>query len=180
MNPQARRRLSKRLAYHLRHGPGDAGIELDRHGWVEVDELLAGLESTGRAVTRADLRAVVEAPGKDRFELRDGRIRARYGHSVPVAPEHGTAVPPGVLYHGTVADALPAIAEEGLRPMQRRAVHLSPDAATARQVGARRGRPVVVRVDTAGMAAAGHEFRRAGRDVWLTDHVPPRYLEIPE
>jgi putative RNA 2'-phosphotransferase len=55
-------------------------------------------------------------------------------------------------------------------------VHLSPDAETARVVGARRGRPVILRVDAGGMAADGAEFFRATNGVWLTDAVPPERL----
>jgi putative RNA 2'-phosphotransferase len=47
---------------------------------------------------------------------------------------------------------------------------------TARTVGARRGRPVVLRVDAAGMHAAGMTFYRASNGVWLTDRVPPEWL----
>jgi putative RNA 2'-phosphotransferase len=55
-------------------------------------------------------------------------------------------------------------------------VHLSADAATARAVGGRRGRPVVLRVDAAAMAADGHRFTRSANGVWLVDAVPPGYL----
>jgi putative RNA 2'-phosphotransferase len=85
-------------------------------------------------------------------------------------------VPPDVLYHGTVERSLPAIRREGLRPMGRHHVHLSPDEETARQVGARRGHPVVLTVDARTMAEAGHEFRLSANGVWLVDRVPPRYL----
>lgn len=62
--------------------------------------------------------------------------------------------------------------------MGRHHVHLSPDAATARVVGARRGRPVVLRVDATAMHAADHRFLVADNAVWLTDHVPPGYLDV--
>ena len=81
-----------------------------------------------------------------------------------------------MLYHGTVERFLPAIRAEGLRPGQRTHVHLSADVGTARTVGARRGRPVVLRVDAAGMHAAGLVFHRATNGVWLTDRVPPRWF----
>lgn len=50
------------------------------------------------------------------------------------------ATPPPYLYHGTVTRYLDAIRTEGLRPMNRHDVHLSPDRETATRVGARRGR----------------------------------------
>lgn len=86
------------------------------------------------------------------------------------------AVPPDALFHGTVARSLPEIERDGLRPMRRHDVHLSATIETASKVGARRGAPVVLRVDAAAMVAAGYQFRVSANGVWLVDHVPPRYL----
>lgn len=183
MDERQRRRLSKRLSYHLRHGPGDAGVVLDPAGWVEVGALLTGLGRTGRPVTRARLEEVVARDDRRRFELSpDGRrIRARYGHSVDVDPGHEpVAEPPAVLYHGTTPTALAGIRRRGLVPRGRRHVHLSGDAASARRVGARHGRPVVLEVDAVGLVAEGHALARAAPDVWLVDHVPPRHLTLPD
>lgn len=171
-------RLSKHLSLVLRHRPGSVGLELDPRGWVEVAALLAALGQHGRSVTREDLDRVVRTNDKQRFEWdRAGdRIRARQGHSVPVELGLAPAEPPAVLFHGTTQRVVPAILAEGLRRQQRHHVHLSPDAATARRVGARRGEPVVLEVDAAGMARAGHRFWRTANGVWLADRVPPEFL----
>ena len=84
--------------------------------------------------------------------------------------------PPPVLYHGTAKSVLPAILREGLSRMGRHHVHLSPDPETARKVGARRGRPAVLEVDSGRMAREGRKFYRSGNGVWLVDAVPPLYL----
>jgi putative RNA 2'-phosphotransferase len=55
-------------------------------------------------------------------------------------------------------------------------VHLSADAQTAANVGARHGTPVVLRIRAGGMAAAGHLFYRSENGVWLTDAVPPQFI----
>jgi putative RNA 2'-phosphotransferase len=168
---------SKFLAYVLRHDPAAIGITLDSAGWVQVDDLMAAAGRHGRPLAVRTLRQVVDAPGKRRFEIRDGRIRAAQGHSVPVDLGLASVVPPPVLFHGTAAASLPVILAEGLKPGRRNHVHLSAGQATAAAVGARRGPPVVLRVDAAGMHAAGHEFRCAANGVWLTDRVPPAYIE---
>ncbi len=167
---------SKFLAYVLRHDPAAIGISLDGAGWVQVDDLIAAAGRHGRPLPAQTLRQVIQAPGKRRFEIRDGRIRAAQGHSVPVDLGLASAVPPAVLFHGTVARSLPGILAEGLQPGRRTHVHLSADRATATAVGARRGRPVVLRVDSAGMRAAGHEFLCAANGVWLTARVPPAFI----
>ena len=170
---------SKFLAYVLRHDPAAIGLTLDSGGWVAVDELMAAAGRHGRPLSAELLRRVVHAPGKRRFEIRDGRIRAAQGHSVPVDLGLTAVPPPAVLFHGTVARFLPGIMADGLRPGERIHVHLSADPATAAAVGARRGRPVVLRVDATGMHAAGHEFFRAANGVWLTARVPPGYITRP-
>ena len=65
------------------------------------------------------------------------------------------------------------ILAEGLKPVRRLHVHLSPDVGTAQRVGRRHGRPVLLRVATAALHAEGRLFRRADNGVWSTDQVPP-------
>jgi len=60
--------------------------------------------------------------------------------------------------------------------MERHHVHLSADEETARGVGARRGRPVVLVIDAAAMHRDGHVFFVSANGVWLTEDVPPRYF----
>jgi putative RNA 2'-phosphotransferase len=172
--------LSKRLSYVLRHAPDSVGLTLDPAGWVDADELLAALGRHGRPVTRAELEDVVARNDKQRFAFDEQRtrIRASQGHSVPVSLGYEPVVPPDELFHGTVQRSLPAILTDGLRPGNRHAVHLSPDARTARQVGARRGPPVVLRVDAAALARDGAVFTRSANGVWLVDRVPPGYLAV--
>lgn len=171
-------RASKRLSRHLRHAPGDIGITLTPDGWVEVDTLLAALRRNGVNLTRAQLDKVVEGNDKRRFAFDESglRIRASQGHSVDVDLALPSAVPPDVLYHGTVSRFMDAIMHEGLRSMKRHAVHLSANVDTARAVGGRRGVPVLLNVDSAGMTAAGHEFQVSANGVWLTAVVPPEFL----
>jgi len=168
--------LGKLLAYVLRHHPDAAGVSLDAAGWVDVDELVAGLRHAGHRVDADDVRRAVAQDGKRRYELAGGRIRAAQGHSVEVDLGLDPRTPPAVLFHGTVERFLPSILAEGLRPGSRQFVHLSADVVTAEAVGRRRGEPVVLVVDAEGLHAAGHEFRQSSNGVWLTDAVPPAFL----
>jgi putative RNA 2'-phosphotransferase len=171
-------RVSKRLSYVLRHHPDTVGIELDAAGWVDVDALLAALAAHGLRLSRAELEHVVATNDKRRFAFdpTGTRIRASQGHSVGVDLGYQPTTPPDVLFHGTPARNVPAILREGLRAGNRHAVHLSPDVATARKVGERRGRAVVLRVDAGRLAAAGVVFTRSANGVWLVDAVPPEFL----
>ncbi|MFE9722048.1 RNA 2'-phosphotransferase [Streptomyces sp. NPDC005794] len=173
-------KVSRYLSKHLRHSPDRIGISLDPQGWVAVDELLRACARHGVAVTRDELDHVVAADDKQRFAVDGDHIRASQGHSVTVDLGLPPAEPPAYLYHGTVARTLGAIRTEGLRPMNRHHVHLSPDRETAVRVGARRGAPVVLAVDTGAMHQAGHVFHVSANGVWLTDSVPPEFLRLRE
>jgi putative RNA 2'-phosphotransferase len=170
---------SRFLTFVLRHHPEAIGLRLDDGGWVAIDDLLAALAAHGRSLDRSTLDSIMSTSDKQRFEIHSGLIRAAQGHSVPVDLGLPPRTPPAVLFHGTVEWFLASIRERGLERGRRRHVHLSLDEATAATVGARRGRPVILRVDADGMHASGHVFFRAANGVWLTDHVPPRWLGFP-
>ncbi|CAM5584422.1 MULTISPECIES: RNA 2'-phosphotransferase [Streptomyces] len=172
-------KVSKYLSRHLRHQPERIGLTPDPGGWVEIDTLIAAAAAHGFPLSRAELDHVVAANDKRRFAVEDGRIRASQGHSIEVDLGLPPATPPPYLYHGTVARHLDAIRAEGLRPMNRHAVHLSADRETATRVGARRGRPVVLSVDSGAMHRDGHVFHISANGVWLTETVPARYLRFP-
>lgn len=174
--------VSRLLSLILRHRPGDFGVSLDPAGWTTVTEVLTALSVAGKPVTAERLAAIVAASDKQRFAISaDGtRIRANQGHSVPVSLGHEARQPPPRLFHGTVARFLPSIRQSGLVRGRRHHVHLSPAPEQALVVGARRGEPVLLEVEAAAMHAAGHMFLLSPNGVWLTDHVPPSYLIIPE
>lgn len=174
-----RARTSRRLSHVLRHGPQSIGITLDAGGWVEIEALLRGLREHGMRLTEAQLMEVVRRCDKQRFAIdpTGTRIRAHHGHSVPVDLQLDPLEPPAMLFHGTTSRFTAAIAREGLTPRGRTSVHLSTDAETARSVGARRGRPVVLRVDAAAMT--GTSFYRTANGVWLVDSVSPQHLRWP-
>ena len=165
----------KRLAYLLRH---DTHYAFDAHGWREVSNLV---EHHG--FTRDELINIVANSNKQRFEFSENGlfIRARQGHSITVDVELTEAIPPEFLYHGTIAANVPSIMEKGLVPMSRQHVHLSVDETTAVKVGSRRkGNVVVLKVAAHKMWEDGHRFGLSRNNVWLTEVVPPKYLEITE
>jgi len=171
--------LGKFVSLVLRHDPHLAGLELEPGGWVSVDRLLEGLRAAGRPITQEELDFLVQENDKRRYsyDASGTRIRANQGHSVPVDLGLEAASPPDVLYHGTHLGVLQAVLEQGLSKMERHAVHLSADAATAKTVGSRRGSPVVLRVDAKAMVEQGFVFHRSDNGVWLTERVPPGFLE---
>lgn len=170
-------RASKFLSHVLRHRPEAIGVTLDEGGWVDVDELLEACRRAGKRLTQKELLEVVALNDKQRFTMREGRIRANQGHSIDVDLGLDPVEPPMYLYHGTAEHRLEAIRQNGLRRMNRHHVHLSPDVDTARRVGIRHGTPVILQVSAGAMFVAGYAFYLSENGVWLTECVPCQYLE---
>jgi putative RNA 2'-phosphotransferase len=170
--------VSKYLSKYLRHRPEELGLVLMPGGWVEVDALLVASARKGFPISRAELEEVVARNDKKRFAFDESGtlVRAQQGHSAPVDLEFEPTTPPETLYHGTPERNLPEILRSGLLKMRRHHVHLSPDEITARAVGSRRGRPVVLTVDAGEMHRDGYTFYRSGNGVWLVESVLPHYL----
>ena len=172
-------RLSKFISLVLRHNPDAAHITLDEHGWAYVDELLIGINGTGRKINKDILEEIVAADQKQRYSFNQDKtlIRANQGHSIPVDVELKEQEPPEFLYHGTASRFLDSIEEEGLKPMSRLYVHLSKDIDTAVKVGQRHGRPVILKIRSQEMYRDGHRFYLSENGVWLTKKVDAGYFD---
>jgi putative RNA 2'-phosphotransferase len=179
MTPAEQRQLSKLMSLILRHEPARFGLALDGEGWVALEELLSALrrERRWQAVTEAHVREVVAASDKQRFEIMDGRIRARYGHSVAERVTYPPVVPPELLYHGTAPGSLAAIRREGLRAMGRQYVHLSTQVEQALTVGRRHApQPVVLTVRAQEAWLAGVQFYQPEERLYLAEAVPAAFV----
>lgn len=176
MSKKLQNRLSKYISLILRHKPQEANIILDKEGWTSVDKLVANTASQG--MTMDILAEIVRTDTKGRYSYsEDGlMIRANQGHSVQVDLGMEVQTPPDVLFHGTADRFLDVIQSKGLSRMARHHVHMSTELGTARQVGGRHGKVIILEIDAKSMHQEGHEFYRSENGVWLTDSVPTGYL----
>ena len=175
-------KLSVFISLILRHKPDAAGIRLDEHGWANVEELIDGINSTGRKFNTEMLDEIVATDEKGRYSYNEDKtlIRANQGHSIPVDVDLKEQEPPEFLYHGTSKRFLENIQAEGLKPMSRLYVHLSKDKETALKVGKRHGKPVILKVHSSEMFKEGNRFYLSENGVWLTKFIPTRYLDMEE
>ncbi len=154
---QSTDRLGRFLALVLRHKPDSVGITLDPAGFLEVAVLAQAIAAQpGWASVIADaIRAATQKDAK-RYEISGDRVRARYGHSIPIATPGKEVVPPEWLYHGTEPAALDALRQQGLQPQGRQFIHLSVTGQDALTIG-QRHRPdaVVVTVQARGAHDTG-------------------------
>ena len=170
-------RLSKLLSGLLRHYPWEIGIDVDRDGWVDIDDLVYGIKTRWRNkelyqwVTKDHIIAVAKLDPKGRFEIKGNLIRARYGHSIDVRIDYEIYYP-DTLYHGTSIDRLKSILRDGLKPMKRRFVHATTSVENALETGKRHGKPVILRIDVDCLRKHGIPVYRATRDIYLIPYVP--------
>ncbi|MDX1672930.1 MAG: RNA 2'-phosphotransferase, partial [Balneolaceae bacterium] len=129
-----------------------------------------------------ELERIIDYSDKKRFEISDDGeyIRAGYGHSIDLDLGLDPVEPPGTLYHGTAERNVSPIMEKGLDPQNRNYVHLSADRSSAREVGMRHGKPVIISVDAGRMHEEGHAFYQSESEpgIWLTEEVPPEYVSV--
>ena len=168
-------KVSKFVSFLLRHDP--QGLVIDEEGFVDLDELVSKVKGSFPSVDGWFLRRLVEESERKRFEIVGNRIRALYGHSVPVYLRFEEDGRVEWLYHGTTSDAAGEVLEKGLQPMKRLWVHLSPTVDLASQVGKRRtSSPVILVVNCAEARRQGLKFYRASDQVYLSKFVPAEYI----
>lgn len=168
-------KAGKRLSYILRHCTEPLYIDLNG-GWAPVTDILRLLD-----LSREELDLLVSTDRKTRYfyDASGTKIRANQGHSIPgVVVDMERPEPPELLYHETATRFLDGIMREGLKPMSRQWVHISPDYETAVAVGKRHGKPVVLAFKANQFVEDGYDLFRSANGVWQAAFVPPEYLEI--
>jgi putative RNA 2'-phosphotransferase len=164
--------FSKKMSFALRHRPDKYNLVLDDEGWAELGDFADKLETTVEIVQQ-----VVAQDTKQRYTLKDGKIRAAQGHTIPVKIQFASPTPPAVLWHGTTEEAYKIIMKKGLMPMKRQHVHLSATREQAAVVGSRhKGKLVILKVDTATLKRRT-KLMVADNGVWLADFVPVECLQ---
>ncbi len=173
-------RIVRMLAFALRHQPLRYGVALDDAGFAHLADLVVGIRFSHydwATLDREQVEDAIRGTDPGRFEIRDGRVRARYGHSVRLGSPGEVRIPPEFLLHGTSAETVTALLATGLLPMNRAFVHLTSNPDYAAQVVAAKGGGVVLRVRAKAAADAGVEFFQANLHVWLAGGVPAHFIE---
>jgi putative RNA 2'-phosphotransferase len=184
MNDRELDHLGRVLTGILRHFPDRYGLTMEPNGWVSLPQIVRAISQKHPAyhwLRVTHLVAIAETDGKGRYEVRDERVRATYGHTVEVELDLPTENVPEHLYYPVTPEEATIVLEVGLRPSDRKKVHLSKTAADARAAGAvRTPEPVILEIDTTRARGAGIVIMQAGKTVYLTDQVPPEFLKRSE
>lgn len=178
MEDDLKARVSKYMSYLLRHNPEN--LKIDKYGFVNLDELLEKLNEWFR-IDKKGIFEIVEKSRRRRFEIVENKIRALYGHTIPVRLELCEDTVTNVFYHGTTPDAASEILKFGLKPMKRRWVHLSPTVEIATEVGLRRTKnPIILEIDAYVARKNDLRFYKATDKVYLCSNVKPEYIRFAD
>lgn len=172
-------RLSKTMAFLLRHRPEVGGLSPDDEGWVELDDLCAAASRLLKVeVTSGAVRELVRGAQVSRFEIHEVRIRAIARSDSGRRPprRHPRCQPPDILYHATTAPLVEQVEQRGeLSAGRDKHVFLSGEEAHAWRVAHRLGGgpPRVLVVDATRARRHGVKFfRNRKTGLYLSTPIP--------
>ncbi len=170
-------RLGRFISGALRHFPDRLRLKMDRHGWVELDELIRAVRRKYRWASKWHVLALIRSDVKGRYELSDNRIRARYGHSVDVDLDFPECQQE-TLYYGTSEEEADRLVEIGIKPVRQTYVHLSTTLEKSTEVARlRTERPIILEVDVKRAVEKGVRIVQATEDICLSEEIPPECIK---
>jgi putative RNA 2'-phosphotransferase len=182
MNDNELNSLGRILAGILRHFPEKFNLDMDNNGWVVINSLIQAVRrkvSQFHWLRPHHILAVVETDPKNRYEIRDNVIRATYGHSLDVDLDLPTDGIPDKLYYPTTHEEVELLMETGLKPSDRKKVHLSLSSEDAEVAGKYRvPNPIILEIDAKGSIKNGNTIHHAGTTVFTTSEIGPKYIRI--
>ncbi len=181
LNDEEVETLGRTMAGVLRHFPERYGLEMDEHGWVDLRDFLTAVQIRNKRfkfLRPHHVIGLIETDPKGRYQFEDGKIRATYGHSMDIALDLPTEGIPDVLFYPTTEEECHLLLEAGLRPSDRKMVHLSATFEAALEAGrVRIQAPVILEIDAKSARAAGTVIMKAGKTVYTTKEVPGEFLK---
>ncbi|HLE45526.1 MAG TPA: RNA 2'-phosphotransferase [Thermoplasmata archaeon] len=176
--------VGRTMAGVLRHFPDRYGLEMDANGWIDLGDFIEALQNRNRRfrfLKTNHILGLIQTDPKGRYEFRDGKIRATYGHSLDVDLDLPTENIPDTLFYPTSEENLNGVLQAGLRPSDRKMVHLSGTFGAALEAGrVRIQAPVILEIDAKSARASGLVIKKAGKSVYLTTDVPAGFLRRSE
>ncbi|MCJ2669599.1 MAG: RNA 2'-phosphotransferase [Candidatus Thermoplasmatota archaeon] len=172
--------LGRTMAGILRHFPERYGLDMDEQGWVDLRDFVTAVQirhKKFRFLKPHHVLGIIDTDPKGRYQFLEGKIRATYAHSCDVDLDLPTDDIPEILYFPTTEEECSILLEIGLKPSDRKMVHLSGTLPSAMEAGrVRVNDPVILEVDAEKATDEGVEIGKAGKTVYTTKDIPPDYL----
>ncbi len=175
-------KIGRTLAAILRHGK--FGLDMDAQGNVSLKDVMAKIRERNPRMNwlRArHIEALVETDPKGRYVISNGKIRATYGHTIPLDIRLDCEDIPDELFYPDTPEEAEIILESGIFPSDRAMVHLSRGYRDAVRAGSVRTEdPVILVIDTGVCMELGSDIGRAAKTVYLCRSVPADAIDIAD
>ena len=166
-------KLSKTMTYLLRHAAIKEKVDMDDQGYVTIKDLLEWLFKNGFKTKEKDIKEIVAKDNKNRFTLKDKKIRANQGHSIKLKmimkdfkQENSHVV------HATYLKNESGIRKNGLKSMSRNHVHMI-------NIDSKTDKFHMIRQDTNLYVFVNDvKLKESENGVILADNVHPKYLTL--
>jgi len=176
--------ISRIVTGILRHFPEKFDVVLDEKGWAKIQDIVNGIKKNERKfrwLKNIHIESFVLTDPKGRFQYdpSQGKVRAVYGHSINVdlsdLPRDNI---PEKLYYAIVPEEEEFIKEIGIKPGERKWVHLSRTYEEAYIAGRHRSDdPIVLEINAKEAINDGIEIYRATKYIYITKEIPPKYIK---
>ena len=175
-------KIGRTLAAILRHGK--FGLEMDAQGNVSLRDVMAKIRERNPRMNwlrSRHIEALVDTDPKGRYVISGGKIRATYGHTIPLDIRLDCENIPDELFYPATQEEAELILESGIFPSDRAMVHLSLTYRDALRAGSVRTEdPVILVIDTGVCMELGSDIGRAARTVYLCKSVPADAIDIAD
>ncbi len=182
LNDQEVEQLVRILAGVLRHFPQRFGVEIDEHGWIDLRDFITALTIKNKRfkfIKSHHIIGLIETDAKGRYQFREGKIRATYGHSLDVELDLPTHEIPDSLYFPTSPEECNILLQTGLSPGERKMVHLSLTPSAAIEAGkVKIPNPVILEINAKAAQEKGVVIMKAGKTVFTTKEVPAEFISV--
>lgn len=174
-------RVGRMLTGILRHSPERYGLSLDEHGWIQVDAIIGAIQRNRRYhwIRPYHVEAIAATDDKGRYQIESGMIRATYGHTLEVDLSDMPDADLEFLYYPASEEEADIILENGIKPMDRKYIHLSATPEKADEAGkVRIQNPIILKIDVkcANELAPEKPIKKAGKSVYVTQEVPAKCI----
>jgi putative RNA 2'-phosphotransferase len=184
MSDEELERIGRTMAGALRHFPEKFDLKMDEQGFVSMKDFIFAIKKYNPRyhwLRPHHIIALIETDPKGRYQVSNDLIRATYGHSLELDLKLPIDNIPDHLYYPTTPVEADIILETGLKPSDRKLVHLSKTYSNAFNAGkVRTEAPVILEIDIRGMEQAGFTVMKAARTVYLAKEVPAEFLKKAE
>ncbi|PKK81205.1 MAG: RNA 2'-phosphotransferase [Thermoplasmata archaeon HGW-Thermoplasmata-2] len=174
-------RVGRMLTGILRHSPERYGLALDEHGWIQGDAIIGAIQRNPRYhwIRPYHIEAIAATDDKGRYQIEAGMIRATYGHTLEVDLSDMPDADLEFLYYPASEEEADMILENGIKPMDRKYIHLSATPEKADEAGrVRIQNPIILKIDVRRAIEIMPEkpIKKAGKSVYITQEVPAKCI----